>query len=91
MKNKIRFIDSKYNTLFYIPDGGSICVILNDGEQITRKCRYIDDYHFNVGGRTFHIAEYAEIMERNGNKYEPASIKTMETNKRVHKNEEIER
>lgn len=80
MDKEIRFIDSGYRDLFRIPDGGKIKVTLYDGEQLIRKCKYIDDYHVNIEGHTFHICEYAELMERNGNTYEPAeeTLKNMD-------------
>ena len=67
----IRFIDSHYNNLFTIPDGGSIELTLSDGEKVTRKCKYIDDYHTKVGYNVYHICEFAERMEQNGTKYAP--------------------
>lgn len=68
----IRFIDSQYNTLFTIPDGGNIELTFSGGERVTRKCTYIDDYHTKVGHYVFHIGEFAEKMEQNGTKYVPA-------------------
>ena len=74
---EIRFIDSGYRDLFRVPDGGKINITLNNGEQLTRQCKYIDDYHFELNrvdsnyGNVYHICQFAEIMERNGNKYEP--------------------
>ena len=29
-------------------------------------CKYIDDYHVLVGNNSFHICEFAEILERRG-------------------------
>lgn len=43
-KRRIRFIDSEYNTLFYIPDGASIVMTRMDGSSVIRPCTYIDDY-----------------------------------------------
>ena len=74
---EIRFIDSNYKELFRIPDGGKINITLNDGEQLIRQCKYIDDYHFQLSevdssyGNVYHICQFAELMERNGNTYEP--------------------
>lgn len=63
----IRFIDPHYKELFRIPDGDKIRITLNDGEQLDRECRYIDDYHVEVGNNLYHICEFAERMEQNGN------------------------
>ena len=41
-----------------------------DGE---RTCRYIDDYHLEVGTNLYHICEFAELCERNGHTVEPAA------------------
>lgn len=65
----IRFIDSHYNELFRVPDGG--CVQIDYGsETVVKPCTYIDDYHTMVGNNVFHICEFAEVMERNGNIYQ---------------------
>ena len=72
MENKeIRFIDSSYNELFRIPDGGYITVKTRDGAVTDRKCKYIDDYHTQIGYNVFHICQFAELMERGGNIYRP--------------------
>ena len=68
-KKEIRFIDSRYNELFRIPDGGKIEITYENGETHTRECKYIDDYHTKIGNRVFHICEFAETMERNGSTY----------------------
>lgn len=73
----IRFIDSHYNDLFKIPDGGKVRVTYYDGKVEDVTCRYIDEYHLEFGHGSFnlfHICELAEKMENNGNKIEPVSI-----------------
>lgn len=73
-KKYIRFIDSGYKTLFHIPDGGSIKVHSSwDGKDQVFPCRYMDDYHFEISGNCYHICQFAEIMERNGNTYSPVT------------------
>lgn len=67
----IRFIDARYNEKFRIPDGGKIRIRLSDGSSVERTCRYIDDYHMEVGNSLYHICEFAERMEGNGNQVEP--------------------
>lgn len=67
----IRFIDSDYNTLFFLPDGGNIELTYSDGEKLTRPCKYLDDYHVQIGSNVFHICEFAEKAERNGTTYAP--------------------
>ena len=75
-------IDSNYRELFRIPDGGKINITLNNGEQLIKECKYHDDYHFElrnegeIFGNVYHICEFAEIMERNGNTYEPVQENT---------------
>lgn len=73
---QIRFIDSNYNDLFTIPDGGNVLLTLSDGDFLTRKCRYLDEFHTEVGNYVYHICEFAERMEQNGTKYSPAPIPT---------------
>ena len=67
----IRFINSHYKELFRIPDGGKIKIHLAWNEDQVRTCRYIDDYHVEIGDNLYHICEFAERMEQNGHTYEP--------------------
>ena len=70
----IRFITSDYKEKFRIPDGESICIIREDGTHIDQVCRYIDDWHVEVGNgwdNLFHICQFAEQMERCNNKVIP--------------------
>ena len=70
----IRFIDSDYNELFRIPDGGKIRVTYLGGEKAEHTCRYIDDYHVEVGSgncNLFHVGEYAKRMAMRGAIIEP--------------------
>ena len=67
----IRFIDSGYKEKFRIPDGGKIIITYDWGEKAEKSCRYIDEYHTEVGSNLYHICEFAERMERNGHTYEP--------------------
>ena len=58
-----------------IPDGGQIRIIYPDGETLTKGCRYIDNYHVEVGSSScnlFHICEFAERMEASCAVVEPA-------------------
>ena len=63
----IRFITPAYEERFTIPDGDQILIASPDGAKTTRTCRYIDDYHLEVGNNLYHICEFAERMEQNGN------------------------
>ena len=61
----IRFITPRYQEKFRIADGEKIRITLSDGEKLDRVCRYIDDYHLEVGDLCFHVCEFAERMEQN--------------------------
>jgi hypothetical protein len=37
------------------------------------KCRWIDETHTKIGSEIYHICQWAETCERNGNTYEAAS------------------
>lgn len=78
----IRFIDSHYNDKFRLPDGGKIQITLPSGEKITETCRYIDEYHVEVGRWLYHICEFAERMEKNGNTVEPLTPPLEKNNKK---------
>ena len=71
----IRFIDSEYHTLFTIKDGESIVITRFDGEKMVFPCKYIDDCHVCIGNSAYHICEFAEMQERNGNTYVPRTPK----------------
>ena len=64
----IRLINSYYDDLHRVPDGGVIQVDYPDGRSFTSRLEYLDDYHFDMGGfgNVFHICQFAEVMERNG-------------------------
>ena len=74
-KRDIRFIDSAYRTLFTIKDGESIVITRFDGEKMVFPCKYIDDCHVCIGNSAYHICEFAEMQERNGNTYVPRTLK----------------
>lgn len=67
----IRFVDSSYKKHFTIPDGDKIQITFSNGNKELRTCRYIDECHLEVGGNLYHICEFAELMEQNGNKVIP--------------------
>ena len=68
--HSIRFINSNYDTLFRIPDGGIVEVRFPD-RAFSAKCEYLDDYHTLVGDTVFHICEFAEMVERQGGSARP--------------------
>ena len=72
----IRFIDARYNNLFWLKDGGMIRITWPDGSTDTRTCRYIDSTHLQVGQGAlsiYHICEFAEAIENGKGKVEPLS------------------
>jgi len=64
-KDDIRFIDSQYNELFRIPNGGTIVVETPD-RFFSARCCYLDDYHVEISGNPLHICEFAELLEHSG-------------------------
>ena len=70
-KKMIRFIDSSYNDLFTVPDGGTVFLMYSDGEKAERTCKFIDPTHFYAGNHCWHICEFAERMEQNKVRYAP--------------------
>ncbi len=67
----IRFIDSRYNEKFRIPDGGKIVITSSWGEKNEHTCRFIDEYHTEVGNNLYHICEFAELIEKMDASCEP--------------------
>lgn len=68
----IRFIDYNYNLKFRIPDGGQIRIIEGPDKGEIRTCRFVDEYHVEVGYNLFNIHEFAKLIDRNGYQVEPA-------------------
>ena len=65
----IRFITPDYNEKFRIDDGDSIRITRDNGTTADYVCRYIDEYHVEVGGahgNLYHICEFAERMKLAG-------------------------
>lgn len=59
----IRFIDSHYKEQFRIPDGSWVEISFPDGA-VTARCKWLDEYHTQIGERCFHICQFAELLER---------------------------
>lgn len=62
----IRFITPDYKEKFRIEDGDKIRVVRSDGTHRDQRCRYIDDYHFEIGYLdvgVYHICQFAEKVE----------------------------
>ena len=74
----IRFINSRYDELFHIADGEKIKIRYSGGGEQERVCRYIDEYHTEIGSNLYHICQFAEIMERNGSEYTPVEPETVQ-------------
>ena len=62
-----RFDGKRYETLFYLPDGGTLAITRSDGKTSECKCTYIDPYHFYCGNECLHIDQFADFMQRAGN------------------------
>ena len=60
----IRFITPDYKTIFMLEDGDNIKIFHKDGSSVVRNCRFIDEYHTEIGNCIYHICEFAEICER---------------------------
>ena len=64
-KKEIRFIDSSYNELFTIPDGGHIYILEENKAPLEAVCKYIDESHIDIDGRCYNRLQWARLMERN--------------------------
>ncbi len=69
--HEIRFIDTRYNTFFYVPNGQNVMLTALDGEKRSLRCEYIDDTHAQIGNEVFHICQFAEACERASMIYKP--------------------
>lgn len=69
---QIRFINTRYEELFRVPDGEQILITHQNGDwQDYRICKYIDEYHMELIDaeqpqytNIFHIEQFAEITEK---------------------------
>lgn len=86
----VRFIDPHYHELFRMPDGGQVRLTYRDGKSVVRTCRYVDDYHAEIGSNLYHICEFAEMAEQSGIKVEPVTrpIPPMDRTEREYRGEE---
>lgn len=58
-RSGIRFLDPfTWQELYRLPDGSKICVTNEFGKNVY-ICRYVDQYHLQVGQSLFHIDEFA--------------------------------
>lgn len=68
----IRLINSYYDDVYRIPDGSVIQIDREDGSSYTGRVERLDDYHFMLAGiDPYHIAQFPEVMERNGATFYP--------------------
>lgn len=65
MDKEIKFIDSSYNELFTVPDGGEIFIIDKNGDSIKAKCEYVDESHTKIDGKRYNMLSWARLMDRN--------------------------
>lgn len=70
---KIKIVDSHYRFLCEVDDGKMLKVWKpgKESESMIRPCRYLDEYHFQYGGRTFHICQFGEWLENGGYQAKP--------------------
>ncbi len=70
----VRFIDSQYNELFRVPNGGIVQINYPDGRQYAKKVEYLDDFHMKIGSSIRHICEFAELLARSQANVEPEPL-----------------
>ena len=68
---QIRFIDTCGNTLFLLPDGGSIIITAISGELNIKTCRYVTSDIAEIGGTERCLSAFAEECQRTGAAIEP--------------------
>ena len=64
----VRLINSHYDDIYRIPDGGVVQIDRSDGASCTARMERVDDYHIDFGGLgdVYHICQFAEMIERSG-------------------------
>lgn len=67
MENKtVKIIDTGYNVLREVEDGGTVTYQRPDGTKKTVKLKYGDEAHFYLDGNCYHRMQWAEAVKRNG-------------------------
>ena len=61
----IRDVTRNYTTSFWLENGKDLTIHYPDGTSISRKCSYLDMYHFNFGFNCYHIDQFAEVIAQN--------------------------
>jgi hypothetical protein len=73
VRKDIIFRDIHYKEMFRIKDGDSIKItVAYDGEEVIRKCRWIDEAHTKIGSEYYHNDEFSSKAAKVGNRYEVA-------------------
>jgi len=80
---QIRFIDTCGNTLFLLPDGGSIVITKSDGEQAVKVCRYVTDDLAEFDGTERYLTAFAEECQRTGLTFAPEAAPEYYQNYRI--------
>ncbi|MDR1658718.1 MAG: hypothetical protein LBR94_00045 [Desulfovibrio sp.] len=62
-EREVKIIDTMYNIVAVVQDGGKIKV-----SDTNYEVKYIDETHFSVSGRCFHKMEFAELIKKYGHK-----------------------
>lgn len=65
-KRDIRFVDSRGEELFQVPDSSMIRQFYGNGEEQYALCRYVDDENMEIDGIQWNNRKFAEQMEKNG-------------------------
>lgn len=74
---EIRFITPDYKTMFTIPDGGHVLISHRDGRITEHECKFLDPYHFLLDHSTYHICQFAEVMQNSKSHVSPFPEKRM--------------
>ncbi|MCL2298668.1 MAG: hypothetical protein FWC27_00795 [Firmicutes bacterium] len=80
---QIRFIDTDGNTLFPLPDGGSIVITEANGQQFVKVCRYVTDDIAEIGGTKRCHSAFAEECQRTGDTIAPEAAPEYYQNYRI--------
>ncbi|MCL2299147.1 MAG: hypothetical protein FWC27_03245 [Firmicutes bacterium] len=80
---QIRFIDTDGNTLFLLPDGGSIVITEANGQQFVKVCRYVTEDIAEIGGTERYLSTFAEECQRTGDTIAPEAAPEYYQNYRI--------
>ena len=73
-KKEILFIDTNYNELFRLKDGGEITITRRTGETHHCRCFYLNEKEAMIDGVTYNVSHFIQMLEDIGSTVKPKDL-----------------